>query len=183
MAELVLATPRLVVRGLTLGDAAAVHAAVESDRDWLESFLRWPHAMQRRADVERWIGETPELGTAFRLGVFLADGELAGCLGAQPKFARDEIDLSYWLRRRFTGRGLAREAVARLSAWAASLPEIAAVTIHCEPRNTASRRVALGAGFVCAGPVAGADPPLERFEVVRGATAATGVLASRRHGR
>lgn len=155
-----LRTERLVLRPWRAGDAASLHPILVANAAHLG-----PWIPARVADP------VPEPELADRLAGFAAgfladrewryallaidDGCLLGEVGLYPRAVTgrvrfsdaDHIKIGYWLRRDFTGRGLATEAARAMFDVAAGLPGLTRVEIRCDARNTASAAVPRRLGF------------------------------------
>lgn len=88
-----------------------------------------------------WDGDRSVVAFAARI-----DGDLAG--GCEVR-RRDDgaCEMSYWVFPSHRRRGIATRAARLIAAWAFASPGIERLELHVEPDNTASRGVALGAGF------------------------------------
>jgi RimJ/RimL family protein N-acetyltransferase len=87
-------------------------------------------------------------GREWVYGLFSPDESnvLGGC-GLYPRVGPRAVELGYWLAAGHTGRGLATDASAALTALAFASPDIDRVEIRCERRNTASARVPERLGY------------------------------------
>ena len=98
------------------------------------------------------------------------DGEPVGQirLAFAPGMAdRSEGEISYWLGRRWWGRGIATETIRRFSALAfAERPDLRSIVARVHRDNTGSVRAVARAGFAEAGP-ASDDPAIRLFRRAR----------------
>lgn len=107
----------LLLRHLTLDDAAALYAAVEVNRDHLRRYLPW-------ADRTSGIGDTLnfllQAGVARKAGQWLAyglwqDGKLVGSVGTHDIDHTDRhLSIGYWISKSAEGRGIVTRACRRL---------------------------------------------------------------------
>lgn len=103
----------------TFEQAQEHFALIDKNRQHLLPFLDWVLKTKRAEDSYDAISgmyRAWEEGTAFEYGIFdSVSGRLIGIAGAYC-FSQEhkKAELGYWLDTDFTGRGLAREAVAAL---------------------------------------------------------------------
>ena len=159
-----LQTERLTLRAPDPAAADAINAAIRDSFPELTQWLPW-------ADHVPSVDETREHLTkalaAFRTGedcglfIWDRDGdECVGAVGLHPRLAdATRREIGYWIRTSATGRGYATEAVRAVARTALERLSLTAVEIHVNARNVPSQRVALGAGFVYTGEVAGRPEP------------------------
>ncbi len=135
------------------GFSRALHVSLPDD--WPEDDLR--EALPLFGDFP----ETWGLWLMFRPG----DRILAGSLGfTGPPDASGTVEIGYGVLPAFRGKGYAREAVRAIIAWAGNCAGVSRIIAHCEPDNTPSVRVLMGAGMHLSG---GCDGLLE-WELVPG---------------
>jgi ribosomal-protein-alanine N-acetyltransferase len=65
--------------------------------------------------------------------------------------AEGELEIGYGIHPDYRNRGFATEAVRALLAWGLAQSGVRRIAAHCDPTNTASLRVAAGAGMRKAG--------------------------------
>lgn len=179
-----LETRRLVLRPLSLADAADAHRLFDADP---EVWAFEPGAPMSRAERERWVeiraheahtptGRAGLFGRALVLG---ASGGLVGCAGLSavvvpgglaaggddgPGLASLEVELWYRLGRAHWGRGYATEACRRLLRLA--FEEVGLPRVFCATQRGNARSLALLARLGLErprhdrppGPFWGADP-------------------------
>jgi RimJ/RimL family protein N-acetyltransferase len=144
-------TRRLLLRPITIDDAAAMHA-YKSDPDVVRYV---PYAPLELADVERRIATTwsstrfAQQGDAVCLAV--EERATGALLGDVVLFWRSEADrageVGYIFDPRFAGRGVATEAVAALLALGFDGLGLHRISARIDERNTASARVVERLGF------------------------------------
>ena len=149
-------TPRLLLRCPYPGDGEALYVAVAES---LTALRLWPDSLpwaQKPQSVERTENYCQSCFGAFVMGlawpmlmVDKATGALVGSVGfhrIDP--AVPELELGYWCRTSFQGRGLMSEAVAALSETALlHVPELRLVC-RVDVLNAASCRVVEKAKYV-----------------------------------
>ena len=138
------------LRSLGAGDAPAMNALLEADREHFDRWLRWSGNLKSPADAERFVaGFTAQeaRGEGFHLGIF-QDGTLAGgviCWSISSRHRTAEV--GYWLRTRHLGRGLVTRAVAAAVAQLFDALGVRRVEILCAVENLRSRAVPERLGF------------------------------------
>jgi RimJ/RimL family protein N-acetyltransferase len=131
--------------------AAAATEVVRESLPELSPFLPWATAAYDEAASRTWIGSAVEhwdKGEEYHYAIFTAVGELAGGIGMMTRMGPGVIELGYWMRTRFAGRGHMTAAVGALTRVALTLPGIERVAIRHDAANGASAAVAVRAGFV-----------------------------------
>lgn len=127
----------------------AARAVVESLPE-LKPFMPWAHdgydVEAFRSFIEMSTGQWAE-GTAFNYAVFTAVGTLVGSCGLMTRMGPGTLEIGYWIRSEYTGRGYASGAAAALTQAALALPGIERVAIKHDAANQASGSVAAKAGF------------------------------------
>ncbi|ROP33577.1 RimJ/RimL family protein N-acetyltransferase [Couchioplanes caeruleus] len=122
----------------------------------LKPFLPWAtdayDVEASRAFIEMSIANWDN-GTAFNYGIFTGAGDFAGGIGLMTRMGPGVLEIGYWMRTAFTGRGYMTTAVEALTRVALTLPGIERVAIRHDVANAASAAVAAKAGFVEAGRV------------------------------
>jgi ribosomal-protein-serine acetyltransferase len=93
--------------------------------------------------VENWGS-----GTTFNYGIFTAVGDLVGGIGLMTRMGPGVLEIGYWMRTAYTGRGYMTAAVEALARVALALPDVERVAIRHDVANAASAAVAAKAGFV-----------------------------------
>src|SRR6185312_7575810 len=86
-------------------------------------------------------------GEEFNYAIFTAAGDLIGSIGLMTRMGPGVMEIGYWLRTPFTGRGYMTAAVEGLTGVALGLPGIERVAIEYDAANTRSAAVAARAGF------------------------------------
>jgi RimJ/RimL family protein N-acetyltransferase len=146
--------PRVVARRYRDGDGAAVAEAVAESRDRLiAANMPW---------VKEW--DEPEQGAIFvrrsqakwaaredlNLGLWeRATGTFVGSSGLHRiDWSVPNVEIGYWIRTRFEGRGYVTEAVALIAAFAFQALLAQRVRIRCDAENARSAAVPRRLGFV-----------------------------------
>jgi ribosomal-protein-serine acetyltransferase len=141
----------VVLRRLTVGDAAAVATAVAENLEHLRPWMPWANAestderFQRRRIAEadaQWAR-----GADFGYGLFDGHGRLLGAFGLTARRGPATLEIGYWLRADACGRGLATRAVAALTDIAVNQPGIERVLVFCDEANHASAAIPRRLGY------------------------------------
>jgi ribosomal-protein-serine acetyltransferase len=140
----------LVLKRWELAWAEEATTAIRESLPELQAFLPWAtddyDVEASRGFIEMSIEEWAK-GTAFNYGIFTAVGELVGGIGLMSRMGPDVLEIGYWTRTAYTGRGYMTAAVGALTRVAFTLPGIERVAICHDAANAASAAVATKAGF------------------------------------
>jgi RimJ/RimL family protein N-acetyltransferase len=88
--------------------------------------------------------------TDFNYGLFINCEVVGGC-GLHRRCGQKALEIGYWIRAGYTGRGLASAAVRKLCDAAFRLEDVDRVEIHHDKANTVSGRIPAALGFVLVG--------------------------------
>ena len=140
-----LVTPRLRLRRFTVADADRL-VALDADPVVMRYIARGVPTPRDRILGEilpRWIaGYAPGSCIGYWAAESLADGDFLGWFHLRPdRFAREDMELGYRLRRQHWGVGLATEGSLALLDRALRVQRIATVSARTLAGNAASRRV------------------------------------------
>lgn len=130
--------------------AAAVQESVPELQPYLPFATAGYGLAEARAFTERSVANWA-LGTEFNYAVFTTVGDLIGAVGLMTRPGPGTLEIGYWLRTPWTGRGLTTAAVRVLTRVALTLPGVDRIIIRYDPANGASAAVAAKAGFAVAG--------------------------------
>ncbi len=150
----------VVVRRLTVADAAAVAAAVAENLDHLRPWMPWanPESADERFQRRR-LAEADAAwarGADYGYGLFTAaaegDGDTAserllGAFGLTARRGAKTLEIGYWLRADATGRGLATRAAEVLTEIAVNQPDVERVLVYCDEANHASAAIPRRLGY------------------------------------
>lgn len=125
-------------------------AAVRESLPELKPFLPWAQddydADASRAFIERSMDSWAK-GTEFNYAIFTMIGDLVGGIGLMTRMGPGVLEIGYWMRTPYAGRGYMTAAVSALTRVALTLPGIDRVAIRHDAANAASAAVAAKAGF------------------------------------
>jgi RimJ/RimL family protein N-acetyltransferase len=147
---------RVVLRPYRRDDAEHVFAAIDESRDHLRPWVTWVDNNRTVDDVRDYCIRSQAswlLRTELALGIFdSVSGRYLGGTGLHdPNWELRAFEIGYWLRVTAIGHGYATESTRLLANFALSCLEARRVTLRCDARNHASRRVAERAAFVLEG--------------------------------
>jgi len=165
---MVLETPRLRLRRLTLSDAdAGFMLRLVNDPGWLRNI--GDRNVRTLDDARRYIGKTLDMYDRLGFGSWVAElketGEPIGTCGLVKRDAIDDVEVGYALLPEYRGRGFAIEGARATLAYAwdvLGLPRVAAIVT---PANGDSIKVleAVGLRFVRAITLPGAEEPISFY--------------------
>jgi RimJ/RimL family protein N-acetyltransferase len=157
-------TERLVIRCWEPSDAPRLKDAVDSSLDELRPWMPWARSepqdvSEKVALLRRFRGQF-DLGTDFTLGMFDAgEKDVIGGTGLHKRRGADALEIGYWIRTGYTGRGLATESSAALTRVAFELCEVDRVEIRVDPANALSLPVPRKLGYAEEGMLRRRLPP------------------------
>jgi ribosomal-protein-serine acetyltransferase len=148
----------LVIRRWRAEDVRALDEAITVSREHLRPFMSWVSAelapRHEREDLIRDLikgfDAAFEAGTDYTYGVLLGPVVVGGC-GLHPRIGGGGLEIGYWVRFGYTGRGYATTMAKALTASAFSDAAIDRVEIHHDKANIASRRVPEKLGYELVG--------------------------------
>jgi RimJ/RimL family protein N-acetyltransferase len=147
---------RVLLRPYRGDDAEQVFAAIDESRDHLRPWVTWVDNNRSVDDVRDFCIRSQAtwlLRTELALGIFNAVCEryLGGTGLHNLDWELRAFEIGYWLRVSTVGHGYATESTRLLADFALSHLQARRVTLRCDARNDASRRVAERAGFLLEG--------------------------------
>lgn len=145
-------TERLTIRSPLPGDGAELQAAVAETIEDLRLWMPWadhvPTVEEEEAEVRR---ARARFLTREDLWLFLFLKDTHTLVGSSGFHRIDwnvpRLEIGYWVRRRFCGRGYISEAVRGITRFAFDTLGARRVEIRCDAQNVRSRRVAERAGY------------------------------------
>lgn len=144
---------RVVLRPLAESDALPLFKLIDESRDFLSKHLPWPDECDSvacvSAKIESWEMQA-QMANGACWGIFVqtSDGEIVtGCIMlGWVQWAHRSATVSYWLGRRFCGRGLATEALLLVASVAFEMG-LNRLELSASVNNPKSAAVARRAGF------------------------------------
>jgi RimJ/RimL family protein N-acetyltransferase len=131
-------------------DAAPLYAVIDESREFLARHLPWPGDCRSIEDVasriESWEMQA-EMANGACWGIFEGSQIVGVIVLGWIQAAHFSASVSYWLGEKFTGRGLATEALKLVSRHAFTNLGLNRLEISASVSNVDSQAVALRAGF------------------------------------
>lgn len=134
--------------------AAELAAAARESLPELQPFLPWAVDDYDAGTAAGFLAMTAKQwdeGTTFGYAIFTATGDLIGSISLMSRMGPGILEIGYWMRTAYAGRGHMTAAVRALTRVALTLPGITRVAIRHDAANAASAAVAAKAGFAEAG--------------------------------
>jgi ribosomal-protein-serine acetyltransferase len=149
-------TERLILRTPTVESAPDVNEAVRESFTQLHQWMHWATQISTLEETAALLGEARAdylSGSGFSFITHLrADGAF---IGIPALFNIDwtvpKLEIGYWLRTGFEGRGLMTEAVRALVDLACQTLEMRRIEIRTDPCNKSSAAIPERLGFVLEG--------------------------------
>lgn len=129
-------------------NAGALLAVLNENREFMGRFLEWVDAYTNIDKAKSNIAKTyPADACSYFI---LVDDKIAGKIGFVD--VDDNMgEISYWLARRYTGRGIMTRALRILTKMGFDDLKLNRVQLTIDADNTASEATATRVGFVCEG--------------------------------
>lgn len=143
-------TPRLIIRPPEIGDGKIVNEAIKESFNELHPFMPWAKEMPTaeeseifvRSAVANWILKANE---EPYLPLFMFDKETSQFIGGTGYHHYDweagSIEIGYWIRTSYAGKGLMTEAVNALTQYAFKELSMKRVRITCDINNSRSKKI------------------------------------------
>ena len=151
-----LITQRLLLRIPRPGDSKLVWPAVVEAQNELSPWMPWAYPKAEENGVEEFCRRAAAnfvLREQFHYNMYLQGTET--CIGvcgvARLKWSVPMMEIGYWLRTPYCGKGYMTEAVRAVERVCFDTFKAARVEIRCDERNQRSRGVAERAGYTLEG--------------------------------
>ncbi|MGG4492057.1 GNAT family N-acetyltransferase [Metabacillus idriensis] len=149
-------TARLSIRAPRPGDGkevnAAVHESLNELKPWMPFAQKPPLLEETEANIRQACAKFI-LREDLRLLIF--DREQGHFIGSTGFHRIDwevpKVEIGYWIRTKYGGKGYMLEAVEALTMFAAEEFGAKRVEIRCDPENKKSRRIPEKLGFILEG--------------------------------
>lgn len=143
--------PDILLREITLKDAAAIYHAIDSHRDYLRTWLPFVDKLHSVADEESFLKSVlsvPQEQYEPIFGIWNDRNELCGLIGFHfSDFANHRTEIGYWLLPEYQHRGIMTASVRRLCQWLVNEKDIKRIQIRCATGNAASNGIPIRLGF------------------------------------
>lgn len=145
-------TDRLILQAPEVGDGAMVNEAIRESFDSLSQWMNWAVNLPEIEETEesvRFNRAKFMLRERFMFYMMepITNRFIGTCSFVKVDWTALKFEIGYWIRTSAAGAGYMTEAVNGLTDYAAQHFGANRVEIHCDPRNTASRRVAERCGY------------------------------------
>ena len=142
----------VTLRRFRAEDVDALFQAVTESLDELRPWMPWAADYSRASAGEYLAGSVKDWdeGTAYNYAIMTGDA-LAGSIGLMTRCGPGGLEIGYWVRSAYTGRGLATAATAAVVGQAFGLPGVDWVEIVHDELNVASGQIPRKLGFTEAG--------------------------------
>lgn len=143
--------PDILLREVTIEDAAAIYEAIDTHRDYLKIWLPFVDKMRSVADEEAFLKSVLSVPAERResiFGIWNERNEICGLIGFHfSDFDNHRTEIGYWLLPEYQHRGIVTESVRKLCQWAVSEKGIKRIQIRCATGNAASNGIPIRLGF------------------------------------
>ena len=145
---------RISIQILEGRHAEAIYAVVDREREHLRPWLPWVDLSTNSEYTLRFIRGALEQfahNQGFSAAIWV-DGEIAGGIGFHNvNWLYQNVEMGYWLARKFQGQGIATDATRALINYAFDEWKLNRVEIRCATGNTRSAAVPKRLGFTLEG--------------------------------
>ncbi|GAB2690218.1 GNAT family N-acetyltransferase [Kitasatospora kifunensis] len=140
------------LRRRTVEHADEVNAVINRNLEHLRPWMSWAlvaPALSRTEEMTRLGWQLWEDGSDFLYVLEQSErpGSVLGMFGLHRRVGPGAIEIGYWIDEAHTGRSLATNGAAALTAAALGLADIERVEIHCDEANAASAAVPRKLGY------------------------------------
>src|SRR5215510_9466224 len=135
----------ITLRPVIAADAPAIAAAVDQSRHELRRWMPWAQGNYDIESAKAWIDAslaTATAGTGFQFVILDESEAIVGVVGLEGMSEHsDRAMIGYWVATPAAGRGVGRQAVEWVIAWARTQPRLHVLWAVVAEVNAASRRV------------------------------------------
>ena len=143
--------PNIMLREVTIEDAAAIYHAIDTHRDYMRTWLPFVDNLKSVADEENFLKgvlSAPAENYEPIFGIRNKQNEICGLVGFHfSDFANHRTEIGYWLLPEYQHQGIMTACVRRLCQWAVETKNIKRIQIRCATGNTASNGIPIRLGF------------------------------------
>lgn len=153
-------TPRLVLKPPEPGDGAVLNAAVIETYKKLREYMLWAEHKPTITESEEYVREAAANWILKKndepfLPLLIFDKNTMDFVGSTGFHHFDwdvpALEIGYWIRNKYTGRGLMTEAVNAQTQYAMKQLGMKRVVITCDEDNIASQKIPEQLGFTLEG--------------------------------
>lgn len=143
--------PDILLREVTIEDAAAIYKAIDTHRDYLKTWLPFVDKTRSVADEEAFLKTVLSVPAERRepiFGIWNERNEICGLIGFHfSDFDNHRTEIGYWLLPEYQHRGIMTESVRKLCQWAVESKGMKRIQIRCATGNAASNGIPIRLGF------------------------------------
>ncbi len=143
--------PDILLREVTIEDAAAIYHAIDTHRDYMRTWLPFVDNLKSVADEEQFLKSilsAPADSYEPIFGIWNGKNEICGLIGFHfSDFANHRTEIGYWLLPEYQHQGIMTACVRRLCQWAVEAKDIKRIQIRCATGNAASNGIPVRLGF------------------------------------
>lgn len=114
--------PDIVLREVTVEDAAAIYRAIDTHRNYMRTWLPFVDNLKSVADEENFLkGVLSAPADSYEpiFGIWNRENEICGLIGFHfSDFANHRTEIGYWLLPEYQHQGIMTDCVRRLCRWA-----------------------------------------------------------------
>lgn len=140
----------VVLKEVTINDAAVIFRAVDTHRDYLRTWLPFVDSMKQVSDEEAFLSGVLAVPYENRDLVFKIEKNAVFCGLAGFHFTdkpNHRTEIGYWLLPEFQGNGIMTKCVRHLCLWATAHRDIHRIQIRCAAGNAPSNAIPQRLGF------------------------------------
>jgi ribosomal-protein-serine acetyltransferase len=130
------------IRSLDPGDAEALFAVVEANRDRLRPWMPWEDTTRSPDDIRDFIERARASSSDAEANGIWVNGELAGTVGMRIDTLANSAEIGYWIDGRHEGRGIVTRGCRRFIDEAFGALGLHRVSLHAATTNLRSQAVA-----------------------------------------
>ena len=151
-----LTSERLFLRIPRVGDSKFIWPAVVDSQNELSPWMPWAYPKAEEQGVEEFCRRAASnfiLREQFHYSLYLKETEtcVGTCGVARIKWHVPQVEIGYWLRTPYWGKGYMNEAVRAVERVCFDAMKAVRIEIRCDERNARSARVAERAGYTLEG--------------------------------
>lgn len=142
--------PDAVLRRLTRADLPALVDAVNSTLDTLRPWMPWAQQPVTIEGQTEWFNACEEMwrtGTGFNWIVVAPAGDIMGGVGYHVRNGPGVLEIGYWLRASYEGRGIMTRIAAALTETARQVDGVERIEIHTDVDNVRSAAIPQRLGY------------------------------------
>ena len=141
---------QITLRSVPVSSAGELFNLTEENREYLGEWLPWVENTKTVDDSKKFLESSiikNEEGKTYAYGIYI-NNCLAGHIALMNIRETDKLpDIGYWISKQFSSAGIVTRCVKKLTLFSLKNLGINTITIHAEPTNIASNKVAEKSGY------------------------------------